>query len=68
MATLLAWELNDELVRLVKLRAKNHSRSAEAELRAILGAALRLAGERFLVRARRLQDVTRGRLHRDLRP
>jgi len=65
MATLLVRDLDDELVRLLKQRAKSHFRSAEAEHRAILEAALRPAGESFAVRARRLQQATQGRLRAD---
>jgi plasmid stability protein len=65
MATLLVRELDDELVRLLKQRAKRNDRSAEAEHRAILEAALRPDGENLVERARRLQDATRGRLHGD---
>jgi len=53
MATLLVRELDDELVRLLKQRAKSHARSVEAEHRAILEAALRPDAESFAVRARR---------------
>jgi antitoxin FitA len=65
MATLLVRELDDELVRLLKQRAKGHSRSAEAEHRAILEVVLRPGGEGFAARARRLQEATRGRVHGD---
>lgn len=65
MATLLVRDLDDELVRLLKQRAKSHSRSAEAEHRAILEAALRPSGETFAARARRLREETRGRVHTD---
>jgi len=65
MATLLVRELDDELVRLLKQRAKSHARSAEAEHRAILETALRPGGESFIARARRLQQTMRGRVHSD---
>jgi plasmid stability protein len=65
MATLLVRELDDELVRLLKQRAKSHARSTEAEHRAILEAALRPGGESFIARARRLQQMMRGRVHSD---
>jgi plasmid stability protein len=65
MATLLVRDLDADLVRLLKQRARAHDRSAEAEHRAILEAALRPAGESFAVRARRLQDETRGSMHAD---
>jgi antitoxin FitA len=65
MATLLVRDLDDDLVRLLKQRARGHARSAEAEHRAILEAALRPGGENFAVRARRLQDETRGNVHTD---
>jgi plasmid stability protein len=41
MATLLVRRLDDDLVRRLKVRASAHGRSAEAEHRAILEAALR---------------------------
>jgi antitoxin FitA len=65
MATLLVRDLDEDLVRLLKQRARSHDRSAEAEHRAILEAALRPSGESFAVRARRLQDETRGSIHTD---
>jgi plasmid stability protein len=65
VATLLVRDLDEDLVRLLKQRARTHGRSAEAEHRAILEAALRPSGESFAARARRLQDETRGTLHTD---
>jgi plasmid stability protein len=65
MATLLVRELDDELVRLLKQRAKSHARSAEAEHRSILEAALRPGGESFAVRARRMREETREQVHSD---
>ena len=40
MATLTVWGLDDELVRKLRIRAAEHSRSAEAERREILSQAL----------------------------
>ena len=65
MPALLVRELDEELVRLLKQRAKSHQRSAEAEHRAILEAALRPGGESFVARARRLQEALRGRVNSD---
>jgi hypothetical protein len=65
MATLLVRNLDDELVRLLKQRAKSHNTSAEAEHRAILEAALCPGGESFAAKCRRLRDETRGRIHGD---
>jgi plasmid stability protein len=65
MPALLVRDLDDELVRLLKQRAKSHSRSAAAEHRAILEAALRPGGESFADRARRLREELRGRVHSD---
>jgi antitoxin FitA len=65
MATLLVRDLDENLVQLLKQRARTHARSAEAEHRAILEAALRPGGESFATRARRLQDETRGSIHTD---
>ncbi len=61
MPTLLLRDLDEELVQLLKQRAVSHQRSAQAEHRAILEAALRPGGENFAARARRLADATRGR-------
>ena len=61
VATLLARDVDEELVRLLKQRAKAHNRSAEAEHRAILEAALRSGKDAFLARAQRMVGVTRGR-------
>jgi antitoxin FitA len=60
MATLLVRDLDEELVAALKRLARAHGRSAEAEHRAILEAALRPHGETFLERARRLQQETAG--------
>ncbi|MDQ2803154.1 MAG: hypothetical protein M3Y41_10880 [Pseudomonadota bacterium] len=65
MAQLLVRDLDDELVRLLKQRAKARDRSTEAEHRSILEAALRPTGESFLDSARRLVDETRGRPQTD---
>jgi plasmid stability protein len=65
MATLLVRNLDDELVRLLKQRARTHDRSAEAEHRAILEAALRPDKESFAELCLRLQNETRGRIHQD---
>ena len=61
MPTLLVRDLDEELVQLLKQQAAAHHRSAQAEHRAILEAALRPNGERFAARARRLAEATRGR-------
>lgn len=60
MPTLLVRDLDEDLVGLLKQQARTHGRSAEAEHRSILEAALRPAGESFLARARRLQTETAG--------
>lgn len=65
MPTLLVRDLDEELVQLLKQRAVSHHRSAQAEHRAILEAALRPGGESFAARARRLADETRGRQSTD---
>jgi plasmid stability protein len=57
--------LDDELVELLKRRATGQFRSAEAEYRAVHEQALRPGGEGFVASARRLQEVTRGRVHGD---
>jgi plasmid stability protein len=67
MTTLVLHNLDDHLVTLLELRAKANGRSAEAEHRAILEAALcpadsprRMSREEFILMAKRLQDRTRG--------
>jgi antitoxin FitA len=65
MATLLVRELDDELVRLLKQRARRNDRSAEAEHRANPEATLRPDGESFVERAHRLREETRDRPHAD---
>jgi antitoxin FitA len=61
MATLLARDIDEELVRLLKQQAKAHNRSAEAEHRAILESALRSGKDAFIARARRMVEATKGR-------
>ena len=61
MATLLVRELDSDLVRLLKERAHRNHRSAEAEHRAILDAALRPVGVTTWQEATALRDETRGR-------
>ena len=65
MATLLVRDLDEDLVGLLKQQARMHGRSAEAEHRSILEAALRPGGESFLARARRFQSETAGMAQSD---
>lgn len=56
--------LDDDLIRRLKERAARHGRSAEAEHREILKAALNEeAGETFHILAARLRAMTAGRDH-----
>lgn len=60
MAQLTVRKVPPEIVRLLKLRAAEHARSAEAEHRAILEEALG-SPEDFWLQARTLREATRGR-------
>lgn len=62
MAQLLVRQVDDGLVAALKARARSHNRSAEAEHRAILEAALTVAPTDFAKRAARLRAETKGRL------
>lgn len=61
MAQLTVRNIDNELVRKLKMRAAQHNRSAEAEHRAILEAALRPAPPDFWGRAKALRAATAGR-------
>lgn len=65
MSQLTVRKLDPELVRRLKIRAAEHNRSAEAEHRAILEAALRPGAKDFWERAANLRDQTRGRTATD---
>jgi plasmid stability protein len=59
MANLTIRNLDDEVVERLKVRAKAHHRSLEAELREILSTTVgRRAGEDFLARADRIAAMT----------
>ena len=60
MAQLLVRNVDDDLVRRLKMRAVTAGRSAEAEHRLILEQALRPDVEAFKERARRLRERTKG--------
>jgi plasmid stability protein len=62
MPQLLVRNIDDELVNELKRRAAANHRSAEAEHRAILAAALSATQEPFVAWARRLREATAGRL------
>ncbi len=61
MASILVRDLDEDLIRLLKERARRNRRSAEAEHRAILQQALRPSGAPYWETAARLRDETRGR-------
>jgi len=65
MAQLLVRQVPDHLVAALKERARSHNRSAEAEHRAILEAALSPVPSDFAEQAARLRAETRGRLSDD---
>ena len=60
---LIVRNLDEELVRRLKLRAARHGRSAEAEHRAILEQVLGKDREEFWVKAAEMRARTRGRKH-----
>ena len=62
MAQLLVRDVPRDVVEALKLQASRHGRSAEAEHRAILEAALRAGRETFRTRAGALREATRGRI------
>lgn len=65
MAQLTVRKLDPELVRRLKIRAAEHNRSMEAELRVILETTLRPEKQAFLERAARLRESLRGRQQTD---
>ena len=65
MAQLTVRKLDSDLVHRLKLRAARSNRSAEAEHRAILEAALQPKSPGFWNRAGRLRAATRGRAATD---
>jgi len=65
MSQLTVRKLDPELVRRLKIRAAEHNRSAEAEHRAILEAALRPEATDFWHRAATLRRGTGGRRSTD---
>ena len=65
MTQLTVRKLDSNLVQRLKIRAAHHNRSAEAEHRAILEAALRAETSDFWQRAARLRAATRGRTATD---
>lgn len=68
MATVTIRNLDDDVVEKLKLRAKEHNRSLEAELRQLLSdaAKLRQMRETFLQEAARIREMTaKGRSQSD---
>lgn len=65
MAQLTVRNLDQELVRRLKIRAAEHNRSAEAEHRAILETALHPSGASFWDQAAAMRRATRGRAATD---
>lgn len=63
MGTLHVRDLDDEIIARLKVRAREHGRSAEAEHRAILAEALRPDQASFDELAARLRELTKGRVH-----
>ncbi|HZK92132.1 MAG TPA: plasmid stabilization protein [Stellaceae bacterium] len=62
MAQLLVRDVPQDVVEALKHRAAEHGRSAEAEHRLILEAALRAGRSGFWERAAALREQTRGRI------
>jgi plasmid stability protein len=62
MPQLLVRDVPRDVVDALKRQASNHGRSAEAEHRAILEAALRAGRAAFKERASRLREATKGRI------
>ncbi|MGH6943336.1 MAG: FitA-like ribbon-helix-helix domain-containing protein [Geminicoccaceae bacterium] len=60
---LIVRNVDDELVRRLKLRAARHGRSAEAEHREILEQALGKEADDFWAKAAEMRARTRGRRH-----
>jgi plasmid stability protein len=65
VAQLTVRNLDQELVRRLKIRAAEHNRSAEAEHRAILEAALHPLGAAFWGQAAAMRHAMRGRAATD---
>jgi plasmid stability protein len=65
MAQLLVRQVDEAVVAALKSRAAAHNRSAEAEHRAILEAALKPASSDFAERAAKLRAATMGRFTAD---
>ena len=67
MATINVRQLDDNVVRRLKLRASVHNRSLEGEVRHILESVVEddLSAKRasFLARSARLRQATKGRVH-----
>jgi antitoxin FitA len=61
MAQLMVRNLDDDLVRRLRIRAAEHGRSGEEEHRRILEAALRPCDKAFWAKAAALRAATRGR-------
>jgi plasmid stability protein len=62
MAQLLVRDVPRDVVEALKRQASSHGRSAEAEHRAILEAALKSGREAFRARASKLREETLGRI------
>jgi plasmid stability protein len=65
MAQLLVRNVPDEVVEALKRRAKANGHSVEEEHRLVLAAALNPALRRFIERAAKLREETRGRIKTD---
>jgi plasmid stability protein len=62
MPQLLVRDVPRDVIDALKRQAASHGRSAEAEHRAILEAALKAGRESFRARAHHLREETRGRI------
>ena len=65
MAQLLVRNVPEGVIAALKRRAKANGRSVEAEHRIVLEAALKPSLERFIERAARLREETRGKIRTD---
>lgn len=65
MSQLLVRNVPENIVAALKRRAKDNGRSVEAEHRALLEDALKPRREKFIERAAKLREETRGRIKTD---
>lgn len=65
MAQLLVRNVPEDVIAALKRRAKANGRSVEAEHRVVLESALKPSLERFIERAAKLREETRGKIKTD---